>query len=115
MIGWVVMEMYLLFQNVSFTLSPLPPPSKLEREPTTPSTMASAEDDYKAFILPIHPDHGILLLYCTRKKSKGPHHQLPGGHVDKEDFEEAGKISHDESLCTFRMNTVDLTLFICFS
>lgn len=95
------------------SLSLLPRNSKENRP--HPSTMASAEDDYKAFILPIHPDHGILLLYCTRKKSKGPHHQLPGGHVDKEDFEEAGKISHDESLCTFRMNTVDLTLFICFS
>lgn len=51
----------------------------------------TSEEDYKAFIIPIHPDHGILLLYCTRKKSKGPHHQLPGGHVDKEDFDEAGK------------------------
>ena len=54
--------------------------------------MTSADEDYKAFILPIHPQHGILLLYCTRKKSKGSHHQLPGGHVDKEDFDEAGKI-----------------------
>ncbi len=54
------------------------------------------DDDYKAFIVPIHPNHGILLLYCTRKKSKGPHHQLPGGHVDKEDFDRASE-------CNFEM------------
>ncbi|KAL3769022.1 hypothetical protein ACHAWO_006788 [Cyclotella atomus] len=52
----------------------------------------SADDDYKAFILPISK-HGILLLYCTRKNSKGPHHQLPGGHVDTEDFDQAAKMN----------------------
>ena len=52
----------------------------------------TAEQDYKAFVVPIHPDHGVLLLYCTRKKSKGPHHQLPGGRVDPEDFDLAGKL-----------------------
>eukprot|EP00804_Cyclotella_cryptica_P013864 CCRYP_002399-RA/>CCRYP_002399-RA protein AED:0.03 eAED:0.03 QI:115/1/0.66/1/1/0.66/3/2580/133 len=56
-------------------------------------TAYNIDDDYKAFIVPIHPNHGILLLYCTRKKSKGPHHQLPGGHVDKEDFDRAVMMS----------------------
>jgi 8-oxo-dGTP pyrophosphatase MutT (NUDIX family) len=30
----------------------------------------------------------MLLLYCTRKKKKGPHCQCPGGHVDKEDYDD---------------------------
>ena len=44
------------------------------------------KDDYKAFIFATHPLHGLLLLYCTRKKKKGPHYQAPGGHVDKDDY-----------------------------
>ncbi|EED92206.1 predicted protein [Thalassiosira pseudonana CCMP1335] len=52
-------------------------------------------DDYKAFIFPMHAEHGMLLLYCTRKKKKGPHYQVPGGHVDKEDFEAAAKLQPD--------------------
>jgi 8-oxo-dGTP pyrophosphatase MutT (NUDIX family) len=47
------------------------------------------KDDYRAFIFAIHPLHGILLLHCTRKKNKGPHYQAPGGHIDKEDFDDA--------------------------
>ena len=50
------------------------------------------DDDYRAFLFAIHPSHGMLLLYCTRKKKKGPHYQVPGGHVDVEDFEAACKI-----------------------
>jgi len=46
-------------------------------------------EDYKAFIFATHPEHGILLLHCTRKKKKPPHFQVPGGHVDVEDFENA--------------------------
>jgi len=26
------------------------------------------------------------MLHCTRKKKKGPHHQLPGGHIDESEF-----------------------------
>lgn len=44
--------------------------------------------DYKAFVFATHPTYGMLLLYCTRKKTKPPHFQAPGGHVDREDFEE---------------------------
>ena len=47
------------------------------------------KDDYRAFIFATHPLYGILLLRCTRKKNKGPHFQAPGGHIDKEDFEDA--------------------------
>jgi 8-oxo-dGTP pyrophosphatase MutT (NUDIX family) len=43
--------------------------------------------DYRAFCLLIHPTHGAILLHCTRKKKKPPHYQLPGGHVDQEEFE----------------------------
>ena len=47
------------------------------------------KDDYRAFIFATHPLYGILLLHCTRKKKKGSHFQAPGGHIDKEDFEDA--------------------------
>ena len=47
------------------------------------------KDDYRAFIFATHPLYGILLLRCTRKKNKGPHFQAPGGHIDKEDFDDA--------------------------
>ena len=43
--------------------------------------------DYRAFALLIHQQHGAILLYCTRKAHKGPHYQLPGGHVDLEEFQ----------------------------
>jgi 8-oxo-dGTP pyrophosphatase MutT (NUDIX family) len=33
----------------------------------------------------------MMLLYCTRKKQKGPHYQLCGGHIDEPEFLEAGK------------------------
>ena len=47
-------------------------------------------NDYRAFIFILHEDYGLMLLYCTRKKNKGPHWQLPGGHVDDEEFVRAG-------------------------
>ena len=52
----------------------------------------AAGADFKGFCMIVHPIHGLLLLHCTRKKDKGPHYQLPGGHVDKEDFDAIGKI-----------------------
>jgi len=47
--------------------------------------------DYRAFIFAILDDWGMLLLHCTRKPKKGPHYQLPGGHVDAEEFHSARK------------------------
>jgi 8-oxo-dGTP pyrophosphatase MutT (NUDIX family) len=44
------------------------------------------KDDYRAFLFAQHPVHGLLLLYCSRKKKKSPHFQAPGGHVDNADF-----------------------------
>lgn len=52
-------------------------------------------NDYRSFIFIIHEDHGLLLLHCTRKKSKPPHWQLPGGHTDDFEFEETAKESDD--------------------
>jgi 8-oxo-dGTP pyrophosphatase MutT (NUDIX family) len=45
--------------------------------------------DYRAFGLLIHKKYGAILLYCTRKKKKPPHFQLPGGHVDADEFQKA--------------------------
>lgn len=47
--------------------------------------------DYKAFCLLLHRKHGGLLLHCTRKKTKPPHYQLPGGHIDHGDFRQIAK------------------------
>lgn len=44
------------------------------------------KSDYRSFIFVVHEQHGLLLLHCTRKKNKGPHHQLPGGHIDEPEF-----------------------------
>lgn len=44
------------------------------------------KNDYRAFCLLIHRKQGGILLHCTRKKRKPPHYQLPGGHVDRGEF-----------------------------
>ena len=41
---------------------------------------------YRSFIFVLHETYGILLLHCTRKVKKGYHFQIPGGHVDEEDY-----------------------------
>jgi hypothetical protein len=45
-----------------------------------------SKTDYRAFLFIFHQDFGLLLLHCTRKRKKGPHFQLPGGHVDEAEF-----------------------------
>lgn len=45
--------------------------------------------DYRGFVFVIHNQYGMLLLHCTRKPKKGPHYQLPGGHIDDFEFEHA--------------------------
>ena len=57
---------------------------------TGPSS-SSWSTDYRAFCLCWHQQHGMLLLHCTRKKSKPSHYQLPGGHVDDFEFHIAEK------------------------
>jgi len=47
--------------------------------------------DYRGFIFLVHETYGLALLHCTRKKKKGPHFQLPGGHIDDFEFEAAAK------------------------
>jgi 8-oxo-dGTP pyrophosphatase MutT (NUDIX family) len=47
--------------------------------------------DYRGFVFVVHHAHGMMLLRCTRKKNKPHHWQLPGGHIDKTEFVEAGK------------------------
>lgn len=43
--------------------------------------------DYRGFVFVVHGQYGMLLLHCTRKPKKGPHFQVPGGHVDDFEFE----------------------------
>ena len=51
-----------------------------------------ANADYRGFVFAIHPQHGFMLLHCTRKKKKPNHFQLPGGHIDPFEFTNAAKV-----------------------
>mmetsp|Transcript_24404 Transcript_24404/g.37646 ORF Transcript_24404/g.37646 Transcript_24404/m.37646 type:complete len:210 (-) Transcript_24404:537-1166(-) len=53
---------------------------------TTVNVDALLKSNYRAFLFVVHRSYGTLLLHCTRKAKKGPHYQLPGGHVDEADF-----------------------------
>ena len=57
--------------------------------------MDIASADYRGFVFAIHPEHGHVLLHCTRKKKKPNHFQLPGGHIDGFEFKEAAKATSD--------------------
>jgi 8-oxo-dGTP pyrophosphatase MutT (NUDIX family) len=52
-------------------------------------------NDFRGFIFVVHSAYGLLLLQCTRKKNKPLHWQLPGGHIDNPEFEEAARQSSD--------------------
>jgi 8-oxo-dGTP pyrophosphatase MutT (NUDIX family) len=54
-------------------------------------------NDFRGFIFVVHPAYGLLLLQCTRKKNKPLHWQLPGGHIDDPEFEEAARQSSDKN------------------
>ena len=60
---------------------------------TTNMDFASA--DYRGFVFCLHPQHGFMLLHCTRKKKKPNHFQLPGGHIDAFEFTDAAKALSD--------------------
>ena len=64
--------------------------------------------DYRGFVFVVHEEHGLLLLHCTRKLKKGPHWQVPGGHVDKEEFERAGKLALSETELTSESTSLTL-------
>ena len=51
-------------------------------------------EDWRGFIFVVHETLGLLLLYCTRKKNKGPHYQAPGGHVDDIEFIKAASTAN---------------------
>ena len=57
--------------------------------PSPPPTNHLHTKKLRAVVIPIHSIHGILLLHCTRKRKKGPHYQLPGGHMDDADLTSA--------------------------
>jgi 8-oxo-dGTP pyrophosphatase MutT (NUDIX family) len=58
--------------------------------------------DFRSFLFVLHESYGLLLLHCTRKQCKPPHWQLPGGHVDKKEFKDAGM--SPLILCAFLFN-----------
>jgi len=64
--------------------------------------------DYRAFCLLIHREQGALLLHCTRKKKKPPHYQLPGGHIDVDEFQQVAGcqgnvVTQEELYCAARI------------
>ena len=75
--------------------------------------------DYRAFVFMIHEDFGIMLLHCTRKRKKGPHFQLPGGHVDETEFIAACEYNDlllGDSACSkaCARNVIDFCFMILF-
>jgi 8-oxo-dGTP pyrophosphatase MutT (NUDIX family) len=51
--------------------------------------LVDTSTEYRAFLFAVHPQHGFLLLKCRDKKNKGSYWEIPGGHLDDEDFEQA--------------------------
>jgi hypothetical protein len=82
-----VLEVFLIKGNISTFNDPSPLSSPLSFLPFFSSFEMDSDG---AFLFLVHRNHGLLLLYTTRKKSKGPHYQVPGGHVDQEDIDTAG-------------------------
>jgi 8-oxo-dGTP pyrophosphatase MutT (NUDIX family) len=66
-----------------------------EAEDYEKTNMDFANADYRGFIFAIHPDHGYMLLHCTRKKKKPNHFQVPGGHIDNHEFKAAAQHTQD--------------------
>ena len=60
------------------------------------------KNDYRGFLFVVHEEYGLMLLRCTRKKNKPPHWQLPGGHIDEEEFLRAGMYVclYEQYVCT---------------
>jgi 8-oxo-dGTP pyrophosphatase MutT (NUDIX family) len=77
-----------------------PSPASTEESVKTPKKSKVLVDykanDFRGFIFVVHSSYGLLLLQCTRKKNKPLHWQLPGGHIDDPEFEEAARQSSDK-------------------
>jgi 8-oxo-dGTP pyrophosphatase MutT (NUDIX family) len=77
-----------------------PSPASTEEAVKTPKKSKVLIDykanDFRGFIFVVHSSYGLLLLQCTRKKNKPLHWQLPGGHIDDPEFEEAARQSSDK-------------------
>ena len=69
--------------------------NKSEEDDYEATPLDFANTDYRGFIFAIHPDHGYILLHCTRKKKKPNHFQLPGGHIDDFEFKAAAQATQD--------------------
>ena len=100
------------FVTASSAASPSAPPAASASKSVI-SLIDYKDVDYRGFVFVVHGTHGLLLLHCTRKKKKGSHYQLPGGHVDDNEFESSGKlifiqinrISHSFATVNFHQNS----------
>mmetsp|Transcript_2226 Transcript_2226/g.4795 ORF Transcript_2226/g.4795 Transcript_2226/m.4795 type:complete len:294 (+) Transcript_2226:36-917(+) len=93
-ITFFIIRSHLVYPSqLSSSAYPVTPGIIYQQSSSGPIMVARFEDyikeDYRAFIFALHQTHGMLLLYCSRKKKKSPHFQAPGGHVDREDFQDA--------------------------
>jgi len=79
----------------------------MQSETTDKVLVEYQKEDFRGFIFVIHEEYGLLLLRCTRKKTKPPHWQLPGGHIDAQEFLNAGKIIQEKNLA----ENIDLLRF----
>lgn len=67
---------------------------QFERRRRTGKILVDTEEDYRAFLFAIHPDHGLLVVKSRVKPSKGSYWQVPGGHLDDSDYEWAADSIH---------------------
>jgi len=88
------------FSNHSIVSARLSDAKKYEEEVTQKNELAKIEklksmtkffvnSSYKAFVFATHPNYGMILLFCTKKKIKGDHFQLPGGSINESEFKNA--------------------------
>jgi len=78
------------------TATPRPAPAPTTKSmANNPVLVDYKNEDYRGFILVQHEQYGLMMLRCTRKKSKPPHWQLPGGHVDDFEFVQAAAATNN--------------------
>jgi 8-oxo-dGTP pyrophosphatase MutT (NUDIX family) len=65
--------------------------------------LVDTSEDYRSFVFSIHPEHGLLLLKSREKKRKGSYWEIPGGHLEDEDFEAAAAIVSDTEASQLQM------------
>ncbi|GKY91193.1 hypothetical protein MPSEU_000092000 [Mayamaea pseudoterrestris] len=61
--------------------------------------LVDVSEDYRSFIFAVHPVYGLMLLKSRDKKKKGSYWEVPGGHLDDEDYQAAAaQVGSDKAM-----------------